>query len=164
MAQKKKGNTVAIAEKLVAPVIAERGLDLWDVRFEKEGSQWYLRYFIDKEGGVTIGDCEFVSRAVDKLLDEADPIEQSYILEVSSPGIERELVKDWHFERYYGSGVQVRLIRPVNGVRDFTGNLCSKNGDAITILLDEDTEMVFLKSEAASIKLSADFETGGLDE
>lgn len=160
----KKENTVGVAARLVSPLIEERGLELWDVRFEKEGSQWYLRYFIDKDGGVNIGDCEFISRAVEKLLDEADPIEQSYTLEVSSPGIERELVKDWHYERYIGSDVNVRLIRAVDGGgRDFTGRLLSKTGDEIKILLGGDIEMVFSKAEAASVRLAADYNDGGLD-
>ena len=136
----KKTKAVDVAARLAAPVLAELGLELWDVRFEKEGSGWYLRYFIDKEGGVNINDCEAVSRRVDTLLDEADPIEQSYVLEVSSPGIERHLVKDWHFQRYIGQRVAVRLIRPVNGVRDFTGTLISKEGDNITILLEDDVQ------------------------
>ena len=161
MAGKKGGGTVRIAEELVRPVILERGLLLWDTRFEKEGSRWYLRYFIDKDGGVNIADCEFVSRAVEKLLDEADPIEQSYTLEVSSPGIERELVKDWHFEKYLGSKVHVRFIRPVEGIRDFYGELLSKNGDEIKILLDGDVEMSFHRAEAAGVRLAADYETGG---
>ncbi len=164
MAQKKKESTVQIAERLVMPLIKERGLILWDVRFEKEGSLWYLRYFIDKEGGVDINDCEFISRAVDKLLDAEDPIEQAYTLEVSSPGIERELVKDWHFEEYMGFDVQVHFIRAVEGKRDFTGELLSKDGEEIKILLDDDVEMCFIKSEAASIRLVGDYEIGGLDE
>jgi ribosome maturation factor RimP len=161
VAGKKGGGTVRIAEELVRPVIEERGLILWDTRFEKEGSRWYLRYFIDKDGGVNIADCEFVSRAVEKLLDEADPIEQSYTLEVSSPGIERELVKDRHFEKYLGSNVHVRFIRPVNGERDFYGELLSRDGDEIKILLSGDVEMSFQRAEAASVKLAADYETGG---
>lgn len=161
---KKKPNTVSVAEKLVIPVLEEYGLELWDVRFEKEGSQWYLRYFIDKDGGVNIKDCEHVSRAVDKLLDELDPIEQSYILEVGSPGIERELKKDWHFQKYLGSLVNVRLIRPFEGKRDYTGELLSKTGGEIKIVLDGSVEMAFLEAEAASVKLAADNETGGLGE
>jgi len=163
LAGNKKPNTVQIAQGLIRPVLDEMGLELWDTRFEKEGSAWFLRYFIDKEGGVTIQDCEAVSRAVDKLLDEADPISQSYILEVSSPGVERRLVKDEHFTRYAGHDVAVRLIRPVDGARDFVGRLIGKQGDEITILLDGDVEMVFAKNEAAYIRLYIDFETGGLD-
>lgn len=164
MSNTKKPRTAEIARALAEPVLDALGLELWDLRFEKEGSDWYLRYFIDKPGGVTIVDCENFSRAVDKLLDEADPIEQSYVLEVSSPGIERELVKDWHFDRYIGSGVQVRLIRAVEGRRDFSGELLSKEGNEIRILLDGGVEMSFSKSEASSIKLAADYETGGQDE
>ncbi|MCL2033742.1 MAG: ribosome maturation factor RimP [Oscillospiraceae bacterium] len=161
MGSNKGGSTVRVAERLIMPVIEERGLDLWDTRFEKEGSRWYLRYFIDKSGGVNISDCEFVSRAVEKLLDESDPIQQSYTLEVSSPGIERELVRDWHFEKYLGSKVCVRLIRPVEGIRDFYGELLSKSGDEIKILLPGDVEMSLQRAEAANIKLAADYETGG---
>jgi len=163
LAGNKKPNTVQIAQGLIRPVLDEMGLELWDTRFEKEGSAWFLRYFIDKEGGVTIQDCEAVSRAVDKLLDEADPITQSYILEVSSPGVERQLTKDAHFARYAGHAVRVRLIRPVDGARDFTGVLAGKDGDEITVLLEDDVEMTFLKSEAAYVRLYIDFETGGLE-
>lgn len=164
-AHKGKGNTAKVAERLIRPILEEFGLELWDVRFEKEGGSWFLRYFIDREGGVSIGDCERVSRAVDKLLDEADPIEQSYVLEVSSPGIERALVKDRHFARYLGHPVHVRLIRPAEGTgtRDFVGELLGKEGDAVTVLLDGDVEMTFYQSEAAFIKLYAEFETGGLE-
>jgi ribosome maturation factor RimP len=158
----KKPNTVQVAEQLIAPVLAEHGLILWDARFEKEGSQWYLRYFIDREdGGVTIQDCEKVSRAVDKLLDAADPIEQSYILEVGSPGIERELTKDWHFGRYTGYEAAVRLIRPVGGKRDFIGLLEKKDGKTVTLLLRDETEMAFNVNDAAYIRLYADFDDGG---
>ena len=97
MALRKKESTIEVAARLAQPLLEELGLVLWDLRFEKEGSLWYLRYFIDKEEGVTIDDCERFSRAIDKRLDAADPIDQSYTLEVSSPGIERELTKDWHY-------------------------------------------------------------------
>ena len=103
MAKEKKKSTAAAVDELVRPEVEARGLKLWDVRFEKEGSLWYLRIFIDKDGGVNINDCENVSRRVSDLLDEADPIEQSYILEVSSPGIERDLVKKEHFDAFAGS-------------------------------------------------------------
>ena len=93
MGEKKKTNTVEAVTELVKPIIEQMGLILWDVRFVKEGAGWYLRIFIDKDSGVTIEDCENVTRAVDKPLDDLDPIEQNYCLEVSSPGIERELVK-----------------------------------------------------------------------
>lgn len=154
-----QSNTAAVAAKLVESVVQQMGLTLWDVRFEKEGASWYLRYFIDREGGVTIQDCENFSRAIDKLLDEADPIEQSYYLEVSSPGVERELRKDWHFQQYLGSVVNLRLIRPVEGVRDFQGLLERFDADSgqVTLLLDEETEMTFGLDEAAYVRLNDDF-------
>ena len=161
MAAVKKPNTVAVATQLAQPVLEELGLKLWDVRFEKEGSIWFLRYFLEKDGGINIQDCENFSRAVSKLLDEADPIEQSYYLEVSSPGVERELVKDWHFQEYLGEDVNVRLIRPVEGIRDFTGKLLSLEGDLVTILMEgeqEDLEMSFHRSEAAFVRLVDHFD------
>lgn len=162
-----QSNTAAVAAKLVESVVQQMGLTLWDVCFEKEGASWYLRYFIDREGGVTIQDCEDFSRAIDKLLDEADPIEQSYYLEVSSPGVERELRKDWHFSQYKGSVVNLRLIRPVEGVRDFQGVLTGFDpaSGQVTLLLDEETEMTFGLDEAAYVRLNDDFSfSGALDE
>ena len=161
MAGGKKTNTVSIASQLAEPVLQELGLKLWDIRFEKVGSIWFLRYFLEKDGGITIEDCENFSRRISKLLDEADPIDQSYYLEVSSPGVERELVKDWHFQEYIGQDVNVRLIRPVEGMRDFTGRLLSLEGDVITILLEgeeEDLEMSFTRSEAAYVRLVDHFD------
>lgn len=163
-----KQNTVQVAEKLIMPVLEQLGLRLWDVRFEKEGADWYLRYLIDKDGGVNIRDCEAVNKAIDKILDAEDPIDRSYVLEVSSPGAERLFTRDWHFGRYMGELVTVRLIRPVDGTRDFVGELAGFDGENITILLDggEDgagtgTAMTFAKKESAYVKLYVDFETGG---
>ncbi|MDD2955130.1 MAG: ribosome maturation factor RimP [Oscillospiraceae bacterium] len=160
-----KKNTVTVVTELVAPVAEELGLILWDVRFEKEGASWYLRIFIDKPEGVDINDCEAMSRRVSPMLDEADPIPQSYCLEVSSPGIERDLRQDWHFEQYLGWPVNVRLIRPVEGVRDFIGELSAHEDGKITVLLDEESEMVFNLDEAAYVRLheEEDFDMGGLD-
>jgi len=156
----KKKNTATVAEELAAPVLQQMGLTLWDVVYEKEGNGWYLRYFIDKEGGVDINDCEAFSRAVEVVLDEADPIDGSYTLEVSSPGIERELTRDWHFEALMGETLFVRLIRPVEGVRDFIGTLTAYENNTLSLLLDEETEMNVERSEAAFIRLYNDF-TGG---
>ncbi|HIY08813.1 MAG TPA: ribosome maturation factor RimP [Firmicutes bacterium] len=164
MPKEKKKNTVAICEELAAPVAREMGLELWDVRFEKEGSGWYLRYFLDKEGGVTIDDCERFSRAVDPLLDQADPIEQSYCLEVSSPGVERELVKPAHFARYLGSPVRLRLIRPVDGVREFEGILTGYENDTVTLDLGEEMEMQAARSETAYVRLIDDYSYGGEEQ
>lgn len=153
MAPGKKESTTETAARLAEPLLAEMGLTLWDLRFEKEGSLWYLRYFIDKEGGVTIDDCERFSRAVDKALDAADPIPQSYTLEVSSPGIERELTRDWHYDACMGQEISVRLIRPVEGVRDFTGTLTGYRDGSATMLLADDVEMTFRKGEASCVRL-----------
>jgi ribosome maturation factor RimP len=165
MAKQKGIPTVQACEGLAAPVLEKLGLRLWDVRFEKEGAGWYLRYFIDRDGGVNIKDCEDFSKEMSKLLDEADPIEQSYVLEVSSPGIERQLSKDWHFAACMGELVTVRLIRPVDGIREFTGELSTYEGDEVTILLAPDVDgeepvaMTFTKKESAYIRLYADFDS-----
>lgn len=152
-----KKSTVKLAEELAQTVLEEMGLQLWDVTFAKEGSVWILRYLIDKEGGISIDECEAFSRAIEERLDSADPIEQSYTLEVSSPGIERELTKDWHFDACQGELVDIRLYKPIDGVRDFTGELSDYQEGLISILLDEETEMQLNRSEAAFIRLHFDF-------
>ena len=149
----KKPNTVAVVTALAAPVAERMGLTIWDVRFEKEGSSWFLRIFIDKDEGLTMGECEAYTREMNKLLDEADPIDQSYYLEIGSPGVERELTRDWHFQKYLGEEVNVRLIRPVDGVRDFTGVLTASDENGVTIQLDEENEMTFARAEAAYVRL-----------
>ena len=157
MATEKKPKTADIARALALPVLEALGLELWDLRFEKEGGEWYLRYYIDKDGGVDIKDCEAFSRAVDKLLDEADPIEQSYILEVSSPGIERALTRPEHFERYGGHKIAVRLIRPLDGKRDYAGILIKKDADGL--LIEQDGAQLLLPAaQIAFVKLHADLE------
>lgn len=157
MAKVKKVPTVQTAARLAQPVLEKLGLTLWDVRFEKEGSLWYLRYYLDKEGGITIDDCEAFSRAVDKLLDEADPIDQSYTLEVSSPGVERELTRDWHYAASIGQILTVRLIRPVEGVRDFVGELTGYEDGKLTLLIDEDLEMTLERTEASHVRYYYDY-------
>lgn len=159
MARERK-NTAAAAEEIAQPVLEKMGLRLWDVRFEKEGSGWYLRYFIDKAGGVTIDDCEAFSRAVDPLLDEADPIDQSYCLEVSSPGVERELIRPWHFDENLGKTVQVRLIRPRDGVREFSGTLLSYENNTASIAAETGETVSVPRTEAAYIRLTDDFDYG----
>ena len=159
LAPRKKENTTETAARLAQPLLEKLGLTLWDLRFEKEGSLWYLRYFIDKEGGVTIDDCERFSRAVEKELDAADPIDQSYTLEVSSPGIERELTRDWHYEQCMGMEIAVRLIRPVDGVRDFVGTLTGYEDGKVTMLPAGGTELSFGTGEASFVRLYNDYTT-----
>ena len=137
MAKKKGGNTVAEVSALVEPIISELGLSLWDVRYVKEGAVWYLRIFIDKEQGVTIEDCEKVTRAIDEPLDKLDPIEESYTLEVSSPGVNRVLKKPEHFKRFVQERVKVVLKVPLDGRGSFTGVIASADDDAF--VLDDGT-------------------------
>lgn len=148
-----KGNTVSRVTEIITPYAEELGLDIWDVRFAKEGTDWYLRIFIDKEGGISIDDCVNLTHAVTKPLDEADPISQSYTLEVSSPGVERELTADRHFEKYIGAAVMARLIRPINNVRDFAGKLKAYDNGEITLELADGEELKFNKKEASYVKL-----------
>lgn len=133
MAGNKNGNTVTKAYELAKPLADELGVTLWDVVFEKEGASWYLRVFIDKEDGISIEDCEAFSRPYNKLLDAEDFIDQSYIFEVGSPGMGRELRKAEHFEKYIGSPVRVRLIRAVDGTKEIVGQLNAYNKDSIIV-------------------------------
>lgn len=151
------GNTVAAVTELARPIAEELGLSIWDVRFVKEGASWYLRIFIDKEDGVSIDDCENMSKAIDGPLDELDPIEQSYFLEVCSPGIERELVKPEHFEAMAGEMVRVNLFRPRDGVKELIAHLVELR-DKTIILESDDGEMIEIpQKEAVSVKLYAEF-------
>ena len=154
MGQKKKFNTVEAVTELVKPIVEGMGLTLWDVRFLKEGAMWYLRIFIDKDSGVTIEDCENVTRAVDKPLDDLDPIEQNYCLEVSSPGIERELVKYEHFESFLGAPVMVKLHKPnEKDMREFKGTLIAHDKDTVTVSAEDGGQYVINKKDTVYIKL-----------
>lgn len=155
MAEKKKqGNTVSVVWNLAKPIAEGLELSLWDVRFLKEGAVWYLRIFIDKPSGVTIEDCEAMSRAIDEPLDRLDPIEQNYCLEVSSPGIERELIRDEHFEAFLGAPVMVKLIRPnENGIREFKGTLVAHDKENVTVMLEGDEKVIIQKKNTVYIKL-----------
>ena len=142
-------------EELLLPILAEHGFELVDVEFVKEGSSWYLRSYIDKPGGITVDDCEAVSRAIDGPLDELDPVDGEYTLEVCSPGIERELVKDEHFEQFIGADVMVKMIRPIEGIgREFCGKLKAYERPNVTI---EDhsgeNEVTFNRKDAVYVKL-----------
>lgn len=161
MASKGKGgNTVNTVWEIAEPIAQSLGLEIWDVRFEKEGADWFLRIFIDKEGGVSIDDCVDMSHAIDKPLDEADPIEQSYCLEVSSPGLERDLKRDAHFEKSLGEKIMVKLIRPVDGQREFKGTLESYDNGNFELLSEDGTKLMINKKETSYVKLD-DF--GGVE-
>ncbi len=148
----KGGNTVKTVREIVEPFASELGLRIWDVRFLKEGASWYLRIFIDKDGGVSIDDCVDLTHLINKPLDEADPIEQAYFLEVSSPGVERDLVRDEHFTEYIGEKIKVKMIRPVDGKREFSGILSNYGDGNITIEVSDGECFTFAKKEASWIK------------
>lgn len=162
---KKGGNTVETVRRLAEPIAAGLGLSVWDVRFLKEGADWFLRIFIDKPGGISIEDCEAMSRAVDGPLDELDPIQQAYCLEVSSPGLNRELLRDEHFTAFLGSPVHVKLIRPLeDGTRLLDGTLKDYQDGVVTVQ-PEDGEPVSLPvKETSSVRLADDDFVGGIEE
>ncbi len=144
---------VEIVSGLAKPVVEARGCELWDVEFVREAGQWYLRVFIDREGGVSIDDCEAVSRALDPLLDEADPIEQSYTFEVSSAGVERALKRPGDFQRFMGAYVCVRLYRAVDGVKEILGHLEGYDNGRVTVRTDSGELRSFDGPEVAGVRL-----------
>ena len=155
MAKKENGGTVQKAWVLAEPYARQLGLTLWDVLFVKEGASWYLRYIIDKEGGVTIDDCEALSRAVNDPLDEADFIREAYYLEVSSPGLCRELKRPEHFAAMNGRPVQILLIRPREGTREYDGTLSGYDGQTV-VVQTPGGELSFAKGEIAAVTLCDD--------
>jgi len=137
---------------LAEPIVADLGCEIWDVEYVREAGTWYLRLYIDKEGGVNINDCEAVSRAMDPVLDEEDPIPDSYVFEVSSAGCERELKTPEHFEKMKGEEVEVRLYKAVDGKKTFVGQLESYDGGDVSIRTDTET-IRFDKKDIAQVRL-----------
>ena len=137
---------------LAAPIVEGAGCSLWDVEYVKEAGEWFLRVYIDKEGGVSIDDCEAVSRPLSDLLDEADPIEGSYTFEVSSAGADRVLKKPEHFEQFMNSEVEVKLYRPREGRKEFVGLLRSYEDGGVTLEVGNETQS-FTKQEIALVRL-----------
>ncbi len=144
-------------EEILLPIVEELGFELVDVEYVKEGGTWYLRAYIDKPGGITINDCETVSMKLSDILDEQDFIEDSYVMEVSSPGLGRPLKKEKDFARSLGSEVEVKTYREVDHEKEFTGVLRSYDADSVTIELDNGTEKTFQKDDIALIRLAFDF-------
>lgn len=144
-------------EELLIPILETHGFELVDVEYVKEGSTWYLRAYIDKPGGIAINDCEVVSRSLSDVLDEKDFIEDSYILEVSSPGLGRPLKKERDFERSLGKEVDIRTYRMIDRQKDFTGTLESYDKDSVTIRCEDESSMTFDKKDIALIRLAFDF-------
>ena len=152
-APKKKGNVAQRVWELSEPLAKELNLSLWDVQFVKEGADWFLRVYIDKEGGVSIDDCVDMTHALSPVLDKEDPIPQEYMLEVSSPGLERKLTRPEHFAAFVGRPVRARLIRPLeNGQRELTGILLRAEEDGqLELQLDEETSVTLEKKECSSV-------------
>lgn len=144
-------------ECLIMPIVQEHNFELVDVEYVKEGGNWYLRAYIDKEGGITVDDCEIVSRALGDLLDKEDFIEEAYILEVSSPGLGRPLKKEKDFARSMGEEVEVRTYRAINKSKEFIGLLKAYDKESVTLQLDEENEMTISRSDIALIRLAFDF-------
>ena len=143
-------------EALLRPIAEKSGVSIYDVDFVKEAGEWYLRAFIDREGGVDIDKCVEVSHMLSDVLDEHDFIDEAYTLEVSSPGLGRQLKKDRHFAGSIGQDVDVKLYKALDGTKEFTGKLKSFDSDTITVELP-DGEHVFQRKEVASVKLTLDF-------
>ena len=145
-----------IVAKIAEPVVQAHGCQLWDVEYVREGDQRFLRIFLDKETGVDINDCEAISRAMDPLLDEADPIAESYHFEVCSAGLERTLKRPGDFERFMGSAITVKLYRPRNGLKEIPCVLSGYENGKITVTAGKET-ITFEKSEVALVRLRVEF-------
>ena len=144
-------------EELITPILDRMNFELVDVEYVKEGGNWYLRAYIDKPGGITVDDCEVISRELSDKLDEKDFVEEAYILEVSSPGLGRPLKKEKDFARSLGEEVEVRTYRAVNRQKEFTGILKAYDKDSITIELENEEKMTFARTDIALVRLAFDF-------
>ena len=145
-----------LVTKLAEPVVQAHGCELWDVEYVREGSEYFLRIYLDKETGVDINDCEAISRALDPILDEKDPIQGSYHFEVCSAGLERALKRPGDFERFMGSAITVKLYRPRNGLKEFPGILRGYEDGRVTVEAGKQT-LTFEKSQVALVRLRVEF-------
>ena len=153
----KREDYEARTEALLLPIMEEMNFELVDVEYVKEGSTWYLRAYIDKEGGITVNDCEAVARRMNDLLDEKDFIADSYVFEVSSPGLGRPLKKEKDFARSLGEEVEVRTYRAIDRQKEFIGILKDYDKDTVTIEYEDGETMTFDKADIALIRLAFDF-------
>lgn len=144
-------------EELILPIVKEKGFELVDVEYVKEGSNWYLRAYVDKPGGITINDLESVSRVLSDLLDENDFIDGAYILEVSSPGLGRPLKKDKHFDRSIGEEIEIHLYRSIDGSKQYVGLLKSYDKEVITIETEDGSEINLDRANVSLVRLTIDF-------
>lgn len=165
MSEGKKAGVAETVRALAEPYAEKLGLAIWDVRFVREGGSWYLRIFIDKSGGVGIDDCEAMSRAVDGPLDELSSIPGPYCLEVSSPGVCRELTRPEHFEQYLGADVTARLIRPLpDGRRELVGKLASFEAGQFVLAPESGEPMTISRRDVSSVRLRDDDFVEGFEE
>ncbi len=147
--------TDRIAE-LARPIIEQEGCSLWDVEYVREAGSWYLRIYIDKAGGVDIDDCERISRRLDPVLDEADPIPDSYVFEVGSAGAERELKRPSDFAQFMGAEVEVKLYKPLDGRKSWVGELAAYEAGDVTLRIGEE-ERCFAAPQVAQVRLHVSF-------
>lgn len=153
----KKENYESRVEAYLLPLMDEHHFELVDVEYVKEAGTWYLRAYIDKEGGIAVDDCEVISRSLGSWLDQEDFIAESYILEVSSPGLGRPLKKEKDFQRNMGKDVEVRLYRQIDKQKEFTGVLSAYDGKTVTLAMEDGSQRVFEKPDIALIRLALDF-------
>ena len=144
-------------EAILQPIVDANGFELVDVEYVKEGGSWYLRAYIDKPGGITVDDCELVSRAANDILDEQDFVEESYIFEVSSPGLGRPLKKEKDFVRSIGEEVEIRTFRAIERQKEFYGILKAFDKETVTIMMYDESEMLIARADIALIILAFDF-------
>ena len=144
-------------EELITPILDRMNFELVDVEYVKEGGTWYLRAYIDKEGGITVNDCEAVAREMNEILDREDFVEDSYVFEVSSPGLGRPLKKEKDYIRSMGREVEIRTYRAINREKEFYGILSASDENTVSIKTEDGTEMTFEKSDIALIRLAFDF-------
>ncbi len=149
-----KRRIVDIVKDLVLPVIEENGFELEDIEFVKEGKEWFLRVYIDKDGGITLDDCQIVSEYLSKRLDETDPIEHHYYLEVSSPGLDRPLKTERDFEKYKGRLVEVHLYEPIDGQKLIEGELMGLKENRISLKVSGDKIIELPREKASQVRLS----------
>ncbi|MCI9180444.1 MAG: ribosome maturation factor RimP [Lachnospiraceae bacterium] len=153
----KKESYESRTEKFLLPLMQEHGFELVDVEYVKEGDTWYLRAYIDKEGGISLDDCELISRKVSDWLDKEDFIQDSYILEVSSPGLGRPLKKDKDFARSIGKDVEIRLYKALNKSKEYTGILKAYDKESVLLQMEDGSDLSLLRADIALIRLALDF-------
>ena len=146
-----------IVRELAEPVVKENGCELWDVEYVREAGQWFLRLYLDKDGGVDILDCEAISRKVSDLLDEADPIESSYTFEVSSAGLERQLKRPSDFERFMGEKILLKTYKPIAGRKEYAGILAGYDSGSVLVDMGSGDPLWFEEKDIALVRLRVEF-------